>query len=315
MTVDGQTSTSVAILGGTSHIAAGLVSLLGGREGMSLTLFARDLERGVEVARRAGADADVPVLDFERVAQGCYDVLVNCVGFGSPARLRGVGDEIFRVTEQFDNFAMDYMGEHPSSLLISISSGAVCGAGTGDVLGREFKLSPDDMGPEHFYAIAKLHSEAKHRSRQDLQIVDLRVFGYFSRFIDPDSGFFLSDVVRSLKARAPLVTSPVDMKRDYVGPEDLARLVRCCVGRRPGNRVYDVYSRAPVSKREILDFCVREYGLHVDVKDGIVPESCTGRKPDYYSTSREAEEVGYQPGYSSLETVRRELAAIMGEEE
>ena len=35
-----------------------------------------------------------------------------------------------------------------------------------------------------YYGIAKLNSEVKLRALKDLNIVDLRVFGYFSRFID-----------------------------------------------------------------------------------------------------------------------------------
>lgn len=302
----------IAILGATGHIAKGLIEGLRHHNQYELFLFARSpqkLKTFLEQIRYRSA----VLLKFPRFKNEKYDVIINCVGIGDPAKLQEIPWEIFQITETFDNLVLDYLRHHPQALYINISSGAV--------YGKDFRqpaadstatyLEANHLSPKDYYGIAKINAEAKHRAWSQWYIVDLRVFGYFSRYIDLTAKYFLNEILLCIKNQRGLLTDPVNIVRDYVHPRDLVSLFEKCMANPTINDVFDVYSLKPVTKFEILDYFSAHHGLKYKMHENLKVGSATGRKEHYYSRNHKAERIGYIPQYSSLETVIQESQIIL----
>ncbi len=263
----------IAILGSTSHIAQNLIYFFSQlHPDVTLTCFARKKGRGQ------------PYFSFP---QHDFDAVINCIGLGDPKKIKDAGASFFRTTEFFDNMVLDYLETHPSTVYIHFSSGAVH---------AHFQAS--HINASDYYGIAKLNAEAKHRALSHFSIVDLRVFSFFSRFIDLKAGFLMSELFLSLKTRTPFVTSTQDIKRDFIHPKDLFQLVWACI-LTPSNCAYDVVSLAPISKHDLLEALKKKYGLHVILQESSVP---VGPRQDYYSTVQDSF-VLHKPQYTSLEAI------------
>ncbi len=238
-----------------------------------------------------------------------YDVILNCVGIGKPSEFRKDAKSIFKVTEEFDNMILDYIEKSPDTLYVSLSSGAVYthGMENGVTPESKFILDVHNILPKHMYGIAKMNSEAKHRAHEHLNIVDLRVFSFFSRFVDPDGGFLMSDIVRCIQSGTVLETSGEDMLRDYICTKDLYALIRACIEKKTLNEAFDAYSIKPVSKFELLDFFKEKYGLRYAIRTLHDSSSPTGAKNNYFSLNRKAESLGYLPVHTSLSGIDEEI--------
>ena len=303
----------VAILGATSHIAKGLTYqfTLSGKH--DIFLFARSPQQVKSFLSSIHCADKVPAIGIEEFPDRSYDVIINCVGIGQPAKLKEAAGSIFRLTEGFDDLVLDYLVSNPGTLYINFSSGAV--------YGRDFSspaeadtISPIDVnhiGLNDFYRIAKINSEAKHRAFPELHIIDLRVYAYFSRFIDLDSSFFITDVISCLRKNRVFETGPEDMVRDYIGPDDLFALIERCMNRSRMNDVFDVYSLKPARKFEILDHFRDNHGLQYTLKSNFHVSVATGAKNVYYSNNRKAVEIGYTPRFTSLETIIKESKYLL----
>ncbi len=292
----------IAILGATGHIAKGLIlGFMQQAKPAKLFLFARSPEKVSRFIAAQNLKAYPRIDDFKHFAQEKYDVVINCVGVGTPLELKQAGSEIFKLTEEFDNLVLGYLRRHPDARYINFSSGAI------------YSVAVCAVKPEHYYGIAKLHQEAKHRSLSEFRIVDLRVFSYFSRFIEMDSGYFLTELLKCLKAKKTFVTNACDFVRDFLAPQDLFDLVCLIIKQKPFNGAFDVYSAKPVSKFKLLEYFVKNYSLKY-VTRGSLKLSCpTGAKVRYCSHSKKAASLGYKPKFSSLETVAMESKYVLGE--
>lgn len=306
---------NIAVLGSNSHIAKGLIANVLTRDADTLVLFTRDdrpvrcFLDGLQVgwAKRCRVMAG-----YDAFQGGRYDVIINCVGTGSPRKLRSVTDW-FTVTETFDSLALCYLLAYPATAYIGFSSGAVYGRDTTGAVDERsaITLSPNAMRATDYYAIAKLNAEAKHRAHQDLWITDLRVFSYFSRFADLDAGYFITDALRCAADKTTLKTDGYDIVRDYVHPDDLYDLVRRCLSGGRRNNAFDVMSAAPASKFAILEHLAQTCGLHYEVVDRLSDVSPNGPAPVYYSRCNRAAAIGYRPRYTSLDTIGREAAQLL----
>jgi hypothetical protein len=139
-----------------------------------------------------------------------------------------------------------------------------------------------------------------------LNIVDLRIFGFFSHFIDLDSGFLLCEMVRCAKDHTIFHTNSVNIIRDYVAPNDLFMLVKLCLEGEPLNCALDVYSAKPVRKSELLKLFAEEFGLKIEVEEKN-HSSPTGTKVAYFSDNFTAEVIiGYEPKVKSIDSIRAE---------
>ena len=123
------------------------------------------------------------------------------------------------------------------------------------------RLQVNHVIPEDYYGIVRINAEAKHRAHCNLRIIDLRIFSYFSRYINLTDGYFITDVMEAILSNKVLVTNSTNIVRDYLHPEDLFAMVVKCIHAGKINQAYDVNSSCPVAKQEILDYFASEYGL------------------------------------------------------
>lgn len=306
----------VAIMGATSHIAKTLIERFLRHGGFRLHLYTRSPRRlGAFLAAGLAAEGNCVVhKGYSRLLAGRHDVLINCVGVGTGAKLRGDYTKWFTVSEEYDNLALSCLKSRPAgTLYISFSSGAVYGSCLSAPAGKDTAniLKVNNISSADYYGIARLNSEAKHRSFSGLNIVDLRVFSYFSRHIDLSDGYFMSELVNAALRGKEFRTTAGNIRRDYVHPDDLFRLVCKCMAAGRLNAAFDVYSARPVSKSGILAFFKRRYGV-VPVKSRAPGKgSATGAKNLYYSSFHSAGRLGYAPRFTSLRTIMAESEAII----
>lgn len=304
----------IAILGATSHIAKGLIYNFNKNDTNELFLFARSKDRLREFLKSIECEKNFHLKHFEELSKERYDVIINCIGISSASDFKERVSSYFRLTEEFDNLVLDYLNDHPDTLYINFSSGAA--------YGTDFRIPADEstysrwdinhISEADYYGIAKLHSEAKHRALKGLNILDLRVFGYFSRFIDLESRFLLTEIISCLREGKEFVTGSDNIVRDYIHPNDLHSLVEKCVDKKIINDTFDCYSLKPVKKFEILDYFVAEYGLKYIIRDDIKTSAITGTKDNYYSINRKAKNIGYEPSVTSMYSIMQESMTILG---
>ena len=165
------------------------------------------------------------------------------------------------------------------------------------------------------YALSKINSEIKHRASKHLNIIDLRLFSFFSRFMDLESKFFMSEVVSSIKENKTLFTDNTNFYRDYIHPEDLFLFIKKCVNKNSINGAFDLYSKKPIGKFEVLASLESKYGLKYKIDSGTKVINPTGFKKNYYSKSRKADLLGYKPKYSSLDAISEELPYFLKNQE
>ena len=276
----------IAILGATGYIGRSLAHRISLEKTWEVFLFSRS----------SNIEGIHNIIELKKYK---YDVILNCTGIGNPQILRKSGVGIFKVTETMDSMLTDYLEKNPQTICIHMSSGAVYK-----------KIDPESITPADFYSIAKINSEAKHRALSHLNIVDLRVFAFFSRFIDVGLEFFMSDVVKCIQSKKTLETGREDMVRDYVCPEDLLSLIKKIISKKKINDFFDVYSKAPASKFEILDFLKEKYGLKYKLKADFNKISPTGNKKNYCSTNKKASILGYIPKFSSISGIENEIKSM-----
>lgn len=303
----------LAILGASGHIGKNLTERFCQRTDCVLYLFARDSAKMQKFCTGLQVKAEIVITAFAEFERFTYDAVINCIGVSDPGKRTETGAEIFRITEEFDNLVLNYLSKHTDCRYINMSSGAVYGA--------DFSVPADDqrkasylLNPIHaddYYSIAKLNAEAKHRAYVNLAIVDLRVFGFFSKHIDIRGGFLLADAARCLLMKQRMKTGSSDMIRDYVYPDDLFRIVELCTEGAPRNIALDVYSAAPVNKFTLLDMLHNDFCLEYVIVEQLEQKVEGEIRNQYFSVNRQAQELGYKPLHSSLEVVQREMSLII----
>ncbi|MEI7993896.1 MAG: hypothetical protein WCH01_03230 [Methylococcaceae bacterium] len=117
----------IAILGANSHIAKGLINNFLKDSSCELYLFARNTQSAKEFSTKILGHIFQNCFDFTEFLNHQYDVIINCVGFGDPAKLKNAGYTVFDTIEKYDNLAVFYVLKHPHTLYINFSSGAVYG--------------------------------------------------------------------------------------------------------------------------------------------------------------------------------------------
>lgn len=303
----------IAIIGATSQIARDLIVSFSGDDDKHLHLFARRPDEVTKWLAYVGLAGRYPAEDFSEFASQKFDAVINFVGVGNPAQAVAMGNTIFEVTLRFDEMVLKYLQTHPTCRYLFLSSGAAYGSNFNEPASRDTHavVAINNLAPQEWYGVAKLHAECRHRSHPELNIIDIRVFNYFSRTQDIDARFLITDMLRAIREGAVLQTSPDFIVRDYLHPSDFYRLVTALLSAPPANAAVDCYSKAPVEKPALLAAMQKAFDLRYEavVSAGI---NATGGKPHYYSQNRRAAEFGYEPGLSSLEGVLMEAAAMLG---
>lgn len=308
----------LAILGGTSQIARDLVIHFSAQSDHAMTLFARR-PQAVEVwLANVGLSSRCAVADFVAFDAGeRYDVILNFVGAGNPAQIAALGASILDITAKFDDMALNHVQKNPQCRYLFLSSGAAYGSRFEAPASEDTKASIaiNDLQPQDWYAVAKLCAECRHRSLAHLPIVDIRVFGYFSRTQDISARFLVTDIIRAIRDRTVMLTSPDYIVRDFVHPSDFCGLVSAILSSPAVNTVVDCYSKAPIDKPALLSAMREKFGLRFQNTEETASINLTASKTYYYSTNTRAARFGYCPTLTSLDGILREAAAIFQLEE
>lgn len=305
----------VALLGATSHVAKNLIYQNTIKSQWSLYLFVRDKDKMVQFLKEIKDDKDknIFLIDNFQSSSTNFDAVINCVGYGTPNRIKNAGIDLFYITESIDNLILKYLEKKPKTVYVNFSSGAVYGSTLDKPVYKTHQsvIGIQPLEDSEFYRIAKLNSEAKHRSLKYLNIIDLRLFSFFSRFIDLKGKFLLTEIVDSLLQKKSFRTSKVEIFRDYISPVDLFNLVHSCVISKGINTYVDTYSKNPISKSVLLRELTENFGLIVEYSK-TVESSPTGLKSYYYSSNKDAFKLlGYDPERGSKETLFDEINALL----
>lgn len=308
---------NVVIMGATSHIAKGLIERFLQAGGNTLQLYSRSNEAVrhflAGIGHRESASCTL-CDDYGRITASDCDVIINCIGVETRNSHDCDFTRYFTVTEEFDNLAINYLKQYnPAALYISFSSGAVYGKGF-SVPAAETSANcivVNQVAKQDYYGIVRINAEAKHRAHGKLKIIDLRIFSYFSRYINLTDGYFITDVIQAVRNNTVLRTESRNIVRDYLHPDDLYQAVRACMAAGHLNRAIDLNSVTPVAKQEILDYFSSTYGLKYEKYSTAENVSATGSKTNYYSMCRHASYIGFTPSYASLDSIRHEAAFLL----
>ena len=304
----------IAILGATSHIAKNLILAFDQFRDYEMSLFARHSDRVVRFLKERQCRNHGIFQDFSRLYDERYDVVINCIlNFGGKA-IHGVSDyELFEVAEFFDNLVIAYLRRNERCLYINFSSGAVYGGDFEKPVQWEQRavLPINRITESEYYQAVKLYSEVKHRALPSLNIVDIRVFSFFSRFLSLGSRFFMTEIVNSLLENRVFETNDIEIVRDYAHPDDLFRLMVDCIQYERINTAFDLFSRAPIGKFELLKLFEREFGLKYRLVEKTIEKSTTGIKRVYCSDNRTAGSIGFVPQFTAKETLVSETRAFL----
>jgi nucleoside-diphosphate-sugar epimerase len=304
----------IALFGASSQIAKDLIRSMAQQRKHELLLYVRDIAASERWLYSSGLKGQCALHLYSQYGKHPHDVVINFVGVGDPQRAAQMGASIFDVTQKYDDLVLRELQRHPQRRYIFLSSGAAYGSTflePADAHTRS-SIAINALLPQEYYAVAKLHAEAKHRAYTDLAITDIRVFNYFSRTQDISARFFITDILRAIRDDVTLRTSSVYMMRDFIHPSDFHCLVECIMNAPVSNQVLDSYSRAPIDKPTLLKAMQDKFGLKYEMSDNestIV--NATGSKPCYYSLNHKAAGVGYQPKYSSQEGIVLESTSIL----
>lgn len=304
----------IAILGATSQIARDLIVSFSGEADKHLHLFARRPDEVAKWLVSTGLSGRYPTDGFGEFAQQEFDAVINFVGVGNPAQAVAMGNTIFDVTLRFDEMVLEYLQTHPACRYLFLSSGAAYGSGFTEPAKRDTpSIVPiNKLAPHEWYGVAKLHAECRHRAHPELSIIDIRVFNYFSRTQDMAARFLITDMLRAIRDKTVLKTSPDYIVRDFLHPSDFHNLVSALLASPATNAVVDCFSKAPIDKPSLLATMQERFGLRYEVSEANAGVNATGGKPHYYSLNKRAEDFGYQPRMTSLEGILLEAGVVLG---
>lgn len=307
----------LAIVGATGHIGRSLLWNLGRDKSFQIQAYARRVD-AVHEDLAAMEKTSAEAIHMDKFGTLPFDIVVNCVGAGDPARVRDMGAEIFRVTEDIDNRILDCLSSWPAALYINMSSGAVYGTPLSQPLTFQSVCSRrvNELNAAEWYGIAKRNAEAKHRAHEEFNIVDVRVFSYFSRFLNREGRLFIVYLVNALIGKRMLQTTSSDSVRDYATPSDLLQLLSCIIerwqaGQGKINDALDLYTKAPVGKFELIEAVAERFDLSWEATDDLNTISSTGEKQEYFSRNLKAADWGYEPKLIALDGILDELFGLL----
>ena len=304
----------IAIIGATSQIAKDLVQSFTAKSDHELALFARRPTVVIQWLESVGLPGRYPAADFSAFdGDECFDAILNFVGVGDPAQASAMGASIFDVTLEYDKMALDYVRPHPQCRYIFLSSGAAYGSSFDAPVDANSKtaIAINNLQPQDWYAVAKLHAECRHRSLSHLSIVDIRVFNYFSHTQDISSRFLITDILRAVRDKTVLKTSSDYIVRDFIHPSDFYNLVAALLVSPASNTSVDCYSKAPIEKPNLLATMQNEFGLRYEIVARTAGVNATRCKLHYYSLNTHAADFGYVPSLTSMEGVLIESRKLL----
>lgn len=304
----------IAILGGTSQIATDLARSLAADGECFLNIYARQPEV-VRASLRGGAGEHFSFDVFQAFAQTNikFDAVINFVGAGNPARVITLGADIFSITSEFDQLALNYLKRNPECRYIFASSGAIYGGDFSMPVNTETRavIQVNSLSASDWYGVAKLHAECRHRALKDYQIIDIRFFNYFSGTQDINGRYLVTDALRAVKLGQKLKTSSENLVRDYMGPEEVFSLICGILKARPINIAIDGYTKQAVDKFQLLNAMEKKFGLVYEIDNEALLLNATGAKKNYFSENYLAQKIfGYAPQNTALEIILQQAESF-----
>lgn len=123
--------------------------------------------------------------------------------------------------------------------------------------------------------------------------------------------FYSQTLPARLSKKEKLITDSNDILRDFCDGRDLSSLIDALVGA-PGNAAVDLYSAAPVYKFELLQDLTNVFDFAYEIEYDFAHDHPTGFKQDYVPKSLVARIFGYNPLFTSKETVHKVLKELVG---
>jgi len=304
----------IAIFGATSQIAKDLIMYFEKSSDHELTLFGREPRVIVNWLNNVAIEKCYCVKDYASFTiDDNYDVVINFIGVSNPAQAKEMGSTIFDITYHYDMMILNYLKSHENCKYIFLSSGAVYGGGFNSPVTKETEASfpINNLSEINWYAIAKMYAEARHRALAELNIVDVRIFNYFSHTQDLSARFLITDILRAIRDKTELLSSPEYIVRDFLHPSDFYQLVSLIISKVVSNTVVDCYSLAPIDKVSLLATMKKEFGLCYKVMEASNSVDATGSKPFYYSKNTCANDFGYRPSLTSIDGLLIECKKVL----
>ena len=148
----------VAILGATSQIAQDLILSFSKNQHYDFSLFGRNVALLEKWINNENLSEEYQVQEYSEFGHHQkYDVIINFVGIGDPAKAQKMGSDIFKVTEQYDDMALEYLKQHNETKYIFLSSGAVYGGNYQEPVdkGAVATIDINNLKSTDWYAISK----------------------------------------------------------------------------------------------------------------------------------------------------------------
>lgn len=306
----------IAILGVTGYIGRSLLRefFLEDSKNYKLFLFSRSHHKLRTHIKQEPKKTEYSIHAMSEFSTHEYDVIINCTGISGISLLTKNPLEVFNVTEEVDSLIISYLQKNPKALYINLSSGAVYG----DYLDAPrnensvTQLCGGFSSNRASYAIAKINAEAKHRALAMFNIVDIRVFAFFSSLVDTDSLFLMTEITKCILHKKVFVTNADDMIRDYVTAKDLLSLIKFIIKKNNINDHFDIYSKKPITKFKLLESLAKKYGLAYEIIQEKKKKFSVRPKNIYVSNSKKATKVlDYKPVFTSLDGITQELDSLI----
>ena len=308
---------NVAIFGATGHVAKNLIHYFLNNTKDNLFLFSRNKSNLQSFVSSISNDNSITndnrilYTSYENLHSQSFDIIINCIGISNPSDIKTHKNKILALSKKYDDVILEYLQKHIFCQYLNFSSGIVYGnflQPPHDELSSN-SISNDLLHNEYY--LSKIYLEKKHRSLPSLNIIDIRIFSFFSKFINLNTDFFITKIIKSINNNEEFFTTGEIFFRDFIHPKDLFQLIYSCMKNPKLNFAIDAYSRSPISKYDILEEFSNHYNLKYSFKDNLKINESTEFKKYYYSLSRKAQNIEYAPIYSSLETLLDESASLI----
>jgi len=304
----------IAIFGANSEIARDFVSTYNLSFQNNLILFSRKPELLSRWVLSLKNTKNIRVVGYDTFnIKDSYDIFINFIGVGDSAKNKFINASLLDMTHIYDDLILNYLTLHSESKYIFISSGIVYETDFNEPVNEKSSIHQfnDPLKFYDWYTASKVYAESRHRERSDLAINDLRIFSYFSNTQNTtSSSYLMGEIIRSLKNRTVLRTTPFNIKRDYLCTTDFSNLISCIIRAPHSNIALDSFTIAPIDKFSILEFMKINYGLEYEVIYLDQYNNMNMSKINYYSENKIAKNIGYIPSMSSLECINFECKNI-----
>ena len=302
------TKAPIAIFGATSNIAKEFIKLSAEKYGENFLLFTRNQLASKAWVNKNNLSKHCIVMKYDEFNYELeWSSVINFIGIGDPRRLQSISNDIIEINDFFDIKIIDVLKRNPDRKYIYLSSGSVYCSDFLKPLHSDTTLKIKLNGTQkyHQYSIAKLISELRHRSLKNLNIIDIRIFNYLHNNSPEKDSSFIGSILHSLKTNNHFVTTDQNITRDFVDYTLFLESIFCLLNAEGHNNAYDIYSKKPVAKLELLNELSNDFGLKLKIKEtgNINLFEPTGSKPMYYSMDRRLKKYGYNPSKTSKEIV------------